>query len=724
MASSAEDVPTAARPPKEPPSPGGTPSLPGPSADPGAAAADRLTQIMHEIRDELGQITARELELRKRERDLGRRYRSLRDATNQAASHEPAASPETLAHLAAELNAQAVDIAARQARVDEVTGQLRAQTAEWDRQRTGLALPARVRDRSGWRLRSTVLAGVVAVLAGLAWFAGHPPVHRATTRIQIVSENPAVAEVAAAHRGQLLDPHLLDALPAETGLTPAWQAACADGRVTTRTAAGEPVLWLSVIARDAATAHRLTAAACTAYTQRLQDERRAPGLPPGYRDLLLQRERLETSLQAARQRQATDEAALTTLPALSEREEVSAAVDGLEAELTEVVAALERGRTELAALAATDVPRGSVAPAQVEQALAQDAIYREDQQEFRAVALQYRTELAVALLQLDEPGKVIQKALAQLAATLEEQRALDPPADVAAALVECLTAVSATRARFNSFTLERQAGLDAVQKMAVGDDVGPLVAQQTTLADAAQRAGEEAGALVDSVGTRIEALGSGGDGGTRRVVVAAVLKADHDTVKSAAESFGAAAAKTTLAENFRLDAHDRKLRGLRMRLNSRREAINQQLQLEADRAAGEQYAAQVSAARDQVRESERRREELLADLVTALRRLRAADEAARRRDEVTVQRQQGQTEMAWLEARRAEMDRELTAAQQHAPAPDRAEIGVPTVEAVTPGRVRSAIIAGAVAFAATWLLCALMVARIPWLPGRAAAAQA
>jgi hypothetical protein len=713
MAAAADDMPSAARPPRE----ARTPPPPAASAPPPARSAPEapsdLTHVVQEIRNELAQITARELELRRRERELGRRYRSLREATRQATTPGTEDTQQHLARLAAELNAQAVEIAARQARIDDVATQLRAQQVAFDRQRTTPPVPIRPPAPppprpSRRRLRAAGLATATALCAGLAWWVGHPPTYHATARIEVVTESPALAEVAAAHRAQLLDPHLLDVLPSETNLAPAWSAACEDGRVTARAADGDSVLWLCVVAGDPTSARRLIVAACTAYSQRLQVEHYGAGLPPRYRELILQRERLEATLQSLRPQRAADEAALATLPALPERSEVSAAVDQLEAGLMEVATALDQQRAELAAIVALEVPRGTVDPTQVDQTLAQDTIYREDQQEFRAAALQYRTELAVALLQLDEPGKAVQKALAQLAASLQEQRMLEPPPDVAAVLDDASASVSAAQAGFAAFVTQWRAGQEELQKAGPAEDVAALVAQQSTMADAARRAADGSLALVNQVGARIEELSGGGDGSTRRVVVAAVLRADHDALKAATESFGAAAAKTALTENFKLDAQDRKLRGLRMRLNNRREAVGQQLQLEADRQAREQHTTEVAEIRDQVRQSERRREELVANLVVALRQLRTLDDAARRRDEVAVQGRQRAAEIGWLEARSAEIAQELADAQQEAPAPDRAEIGPPTVETVAPGRVRNTILVGVAAFAAVWLVCALM----------------
>lgn len=703
-----------------PPSPA-APGTPPPSPDAAASQAAEpaaLTEIVREIRDELAQITARELELRRRERELGRRYRSLKQATRQAPSHPDDENEQRLARLAAELNAQAVEVAARQARLDEAAEQLRARQTELDHRRDTPTTAAQPRgpvvDRTaGWWWRSTGLAAFLSLMAGLAWYAGHPPLYEATSRIRVVTERPTVSAVVADHRARLLDSRLLDALPEEPGLVQLWRQACDEGRVALRSSEDEPVLHLTVTADDAATAHRLMRSALTAYTQQLQTQTGDVTVPPGYRDLALWHERLQAALRALRQQQATDAGALATLPTQPDRGESAAVVDRLEAELSAAVAALDRQRLELAGLAGLDVPRGSVDAAQVEQVLAQDTIYQEDQQELRAAAVQYRTELGVATQQLDEPARAVQKALAQLTASLAEQRNLDPPADLVPVLDECAAAVSSAQARWTAFASQWRGVQETVLKSTADEDIGALVAQQTSAGEAADQIADETVALADLVGARIEELAASGDGSTRRLVVAAVLKADHDTLRSAVDAFAAAAKRTTLADNLQLDTLDRKLRGLRMRLNSRREAVGQQLQLEADRVAREQHTTQLAEGREQVRQAERRREELVADLAAALRQLRAAEDLARQRDEAAAQQRQRETEISWLDARLAEITRELADAPQRAPAPDRAEMEEPTITAVAPRRVRNAVLAGAATFGGVWLACALTAAGLP-----------
>ena len=343
-------------------------------------------------------------------------------------------------------------------------------------------------------------------------------------------------------------------------------------------------LALSVTAREAPDARRLSAAACAAYTRWVQTNVGHTELPLGYQDLVRRREKLETRLAQLRQA-AADEPASADEAAPAEREFDQCRGRTTRSRIGQRACDARRPtRAGLAVLVAAEVPHRSVDPAAVDQALVEDTIYREDREEFHAVALQYRTELAIGMLLLVDPIKTMNKALRELAGSLAEQRALDPPAEIGALLEECATAVSQAQGRFTPLGGQWQAWLDTVQNIDVSADVVALVGQQNQASETARRLAEEDAALVDQIGSKIETLGGRG-GGTREVVVAAVLRGDQAGLKTAMEAFSAAAGKTATAENFELDAQDRKLRGLRMRLNSRRDTITQQLQLEADRAA-------------------------------------------------------------------------------------------------------------------------------------------
>ena len=119
-----------------PPSPGSPASTPTPPVNPDLGV-DRIVQ---DIREGLAHISARELELRHREQEFERRYRDLKQAAERAAEEEHEQTHEQMSRDVAELNTQAVEIAARQTRLNDFAQELRAQQIELERQRHELAL--------------------------------------------------------------------------------------------------------------------------------------------------------------------------------------------------------------------------------------------------------------------------------------------------------------------------------------------------------------------------------------------------------------------------------------------------------------------------------------------------------------------------------------------------------------------------------------------------------
>jgi chromosome segregation ATPase len=571
----------------------------------------------------------------------------------------------------------------------------------------------RCASRYWWR-RATILAGASAVLAVAGWIVGHPPLHRAAAEIRVTSDSPARARVIAEHAQRLLQPHLLDDDPAVAGLAAAWRAACEGGRVTVGTPDERPVVNLRVTAGDAQLARRLVEAAGAAHERRVNSAAAGIELPPEYRSAEAWRDGLASTLGTTRQERAADAQALAAVPGPEERERVIGEADRLQTELTEVVNSLKDRRAALAALAPEDAPRGTVDPADVETALVEDTVYQEDRKEFAAVALQYRTELAVTMLMLTDPAKAVQKALEELAASLDEQRNLTPPAEVSAVLEACAAEVTRTQEQLKSFVERWRQRVEAVQGMKLGDDVVELANQQNAAAEAARTIAAEVRKVLDTLQTRIDALGSSGAGGTREVVVGAVLRGDQTKVKSAAEAFLAAAGKTALNDNFELDTQDRRARGLRMRLAQRREAVQQRLQLDADRVAAQARAARVAETRQQLAELEARREELIARLMSNLKTLRGLDEAARQRAELEGRISRRDAQIGWLEKQIAELEQKLADARRQGPKPDRVAVGEVTTQAIRQVRYEQAALAGGGAFVAAWLVCMFMMGRTPW----------
>lgn len=709
---------------------------------------DELARALASVNEERAALTARAGELDRHQAELGRAAEALAaDRADLARQRERLQQAEqTLAAQHARLDdersrsaAATAELETERARVagewqqlevatqaleddrarlaDERRG-LEAAQRDLETARAALATPVEagpaVAHHAAPRLslaRRTVVAAGVAALCALAWFSTHPAQSHATVRLRIDSAAASV-DVTARHARQLCDPRLLDGAAAAPELAAAWRTACAAARVVVTAAPDEPVLWLSVTAARADEAEQLLRAAVAAHTVWATSGAGDGPLPAEYQALLRRHAQLESALQELHAQESAAQAAATTAPALTSRTPLITAADDLETELGALTTALDEQRAALAVLVATEVPRGEVQPTAVERALADDTIHREDRAEFQAVALEYRRELGVAMLLLTDPAKVLQKTLADFAATLAEQRSLDPPPQIAAVLEACATAVDEAQANLAPFVGQWQNWTDTVQGLDVSADVVQLVSQQNLVADAARQAAETAGTLLQRIGAQIETVDQS-QGGTREVVVAAVLRGEQSGLKSAVDAFTAAAAKIAVSGNFELDARDRKLRGLRARLSSRRDTLQQQLQMEADRAAGETHAARVQAAREAVRQLERRREEVVASLVITLRQLRNLDDATRARIDAEAVAQRRASEIEWHAARLRELEQELVDAQPQGTGPELVTSDEPVIATRAPGRVRNSALAAGAGFGATWLLGALLTARMP-----------
>jgi len=541
---------------------------------------------------------------------------------------------------------------------------------------------------------------MVAGLTTSAWWLAHPASHQAATLIRIIDPGPDVRAALLEHRRQLLDPDLLTDDPAVYKLAPAWQLACQNGRVVLATAQAEPALRFTVTDDQADQARQLLEAACQTYLRKLDQGNL---VPRGYQDLAAHRRRLQKTLDDLRQRQAADQTRLAELATQNESSPASNPLDNLEAELAEVTREIERARADLSALAATEPPGATVDPQDIDQALAEDPVYREDSQELQAVALQYRTELTVAMLSLIEPFRTFQKAVGGLLGSLQEQLALAPPAELKTILEQCQTETAEAAQGLAPFAEQWREWLTLVQELDLRRQAAELVTSQGRAADAAQLAADQASALVDRIDSRIQALGSVGQGGTRATVVAAVLRSEHALLRSAAQSLAAAARRTALPENFELDAQDRKLRGLLTRLTNRRAAVARDLQSQADRAARDRHAARAQEVGNHLRQLEDRRQRLVADLAAGVRILRQPEPPDQQRDSLQAATRQRQAEIDCTQARLDEIDRALAGLETAGAWKERLEIAPATVRRVSAVTAGELLAVGVAALVLTWL---------------------
>jgi hypothetical protein len=556
---------------------------------------------------------------------------------------------------------------------------------------------------STWLARRPTLSASIAVgvLAGLLVLVLYSPLHRATARVRVTTANSTPAVGLAQHRVALLDPRLLDEDPNAAALSGLWHLACTDGRVAVWITDDAAELRLSLVARSATEARRLVAAALESYAAQLL--RRAAEAPPGSADLLARRESLQATLDALDDESA-GAVALENLPDTGTHQQLSAAAAQLETELADLATKLDEARRELAVQVATELPRSELPPGAVEQALADDALYQEDRREFVAVAAQYRTELAVALFGVLEPARRLDAQAGQFVATVAEQLALNPPPDVRAVLEPAGPLLVQLRTQLATFLERWQPQAEAAQQFDVRGDLSALVKLQSTGADAARQLADAVSAATVDLGARIETLGTAADGRTRAVVVAAVLRTAHAALKSAADALTAAVRRTGLPDNIELDALDRKLRGLRTRLVHHEEAASLRLQAESARTAQTSHTEAVGLLRREIRQWEARREELVADLMSALRQLRDLDATFQARVAAETRAAQRAAERAWLSDRLTALEQQLAQLRVQAGTPDRLVSDEPTLSTVGPARPGVALLSALAGFAAVWLI--------------------
>lgn len=649
-----------------------------------------MNDLVREIQAGLAAVNAREAELAERERELERAYAEwhAEDARRREAQQELEKIRESIAVEKRRLAHWDIELSLRQAALTTPTRTASADSAE-------PAQGARA------RTRRIVLAAIVSLAAGLGWFVTHPAEYRLVMPLHIVTAAPSRTGALLDHRRGLLDPNLADDAGVSPPLAALWRRACATGRIAVELKEAEGALYVTADLPFATEGRRLLEAVCSTYAGRVAEQPEDLRLGAAYHERVSRREMLASALQTLRQSAA--EVSPAGALATDVVEPLQAAVDDLQTELESATAGLNERRAALAALVASEPPRREIAPSAVDEALAADSIYAEDQQEFRAVAAEYRTELAVAMLQLLDPLRNLAQALEHFSSVLSEQQRLDPPSAIRAVLEQCQARLTAVDDVLPTFAGQWHSWIDTVQSMDAPNDARELITRQNDAADAARRAGDLATALLHELNRQIQSLDTAGEGRTREVVVAAVLRSEHTPLVAAVNAFTAAAAGTSLPGNIELDTRDRKLRGLQMRMSQRRELAQQQLQLAADAAAREAHAAQAEESRTQVRALEERRDELVTQLVQSLRRLREAHETARRQDEATVRAQRRAQERAWLEERLAILDRELAELRASAQ-PDQVQGGEVTVTPSSPGRIGQALLVAAAGFAVTWLV--------------------
>lgn len=678
------------------------------------------------LQQEQERIAARDVALDQRDADIQRARDELfllreavetRDAEARQATLAVELERQDLVQQRMLLERAHEDLAQARAELDqqraEEAAQLSARRAVLQRAEQSLIVAPR-----RWLLRTAVLSVASALGIGGIWSLCFPPQFIATASLTLHASPEGVESAVARHAAGLADRSRLEALLRDAGEV---ELAARVGSQSDR-----PISAIRVAAQDGTLMLELTDSSSTdlgAAAQRCLDVHLAAA-----QEMLIARfragavdsvERYAELRRAADdlEKQLTEVQALLALIPATNRDAILTATQTLEAERRDTGDRLAVARGELDDLLSGRRPEGVIDPAALTAALNDDVVYQEDTREMAEQIRRYRTELAVAMIVMLEPVSLLRGRAAELRTLIAEQRGLQPPPTVARVLEELAGEAESFEtflADLSSQWTSRRAALE--RDTTVRSDVAnldealiQLVDHQQQVADLARRLLARLGGLSQNLSQNIALLTGESGGGTRAFVVAGLLRsmAAGFTEQTRGAEEAAAAADPTVS--FQLDACDRQLRGLRTRMQQRRDALRQQLQLEADRDASASHAAAIDRLRTEIEQLESRRESAISALAEKLDELRQLDEQESRRAALDKQ-----VELLWAERERVQTDlvrleRYTGAATQPAALRDELE--------VHPVKLRRVGItgfqAGAAAFFTVFSSCLLMVMRRP-----------
>lgn len=478
-----------------------------------------------------------------------------------------------------------------------------------------------------WWLRTGLLAACMGILAGVGWMVYERPSYEAQATLAVAgSASPGLATLSA-HVTALRELSVGEALPVPAGVGASWDGARADGRLRVGLDSESGVVSVALAGLDSESVRTTLERVLEEYASSSVIDVGLGADPDAVRQGLRdERDGLLVRQQSLRDREAVLMARINSLPTAAERVEARRVVESLQEEQRALGERLRTARAELAALTAAPAPRGQVDRKALEEALGEDTVYAEDQQEFKAASLEYRSELAVAMLMLVDPLRDTERVLEDFERVLAEQVSLKPPPVVRETIEGLAEQVGTWLGRVRESEQAWNKRLDVVQHIDPASEAVELVKQQQRAAsEAADWAGwlRQASGAVDA---RLAQLDEALDGSTREVVVATVLRSHASSLRGVVEGVVEAAAQMDLANNVQLDALERRMRGIRTALARREEAIRGALQLAADQRAQAALSERIERERQTVRQLESSREENVSRVAEALDLVAAIDE--------------------------------------------------------------------------------------------------
>lgn len=643
-----------------------------------------------QVAEQLEQITQRERELLAKRASVDKLYLQAIETKQRALQQL-----ETVQALKREIEEKDSQLRDANLQAAVERDQLNELRAELERRRSESPAPARAAAagarpaRSPWP-RITAVAFALGLSAGGAWWQVETPHDEGIARLRVsTARNPAAgafAEHAAAlsNSAELTPPgaHLIASQLADDGaLTLHWSApvdaaalGAAVDRYNAQVASWPIERWLTptVIAR---------------------------------RDELA---KLDTQIEELDARRTAILARRDSQPAFAEWDVARAKLDETRAMIDALGRALVDARATLRSAESVDDPHGFVTPEAVSAAIAQDAVYQEDLKELGSEWRKYREELAVALVLVEEPTKVLRGAIREMHDALTEQAGLQPSPAVQKVLQETTQRIDELDTQIAEFAQAWEKRRMNVERGEAAEDTAlELVTHQTEATEASRRITSEVRGTVDLLNKSALKLGETGDSSTREVVVAALLRSNLNAISQKLDAVVEKAAATDPLTNFKLDAHDRQLRGLRTRLQNRQGAIREELQQQYDELARTDRKGTIEKANQRIATLEQQRDAMTLQVVDDVTRLRSVESQADalRRIQLELAEVESQIDAA------AERRCELAAGDDAPPIVD--SVALVDTERLTVGaehRPQHAAVAGVSAFVLTLLVSGLAVA--------------
>lgn len=589
-----------------------------------------LTASQTELTARHGEMLARQSELIVRQSEIEERQAAVQRLYDEASNVEGRIrqSQVEISSLREQLSAREAQLSHSALQVEVERDQLESERARMGAERDELQklreAAERKRTGTGWIWLAVPVLGGAAFFAGQwAWLQYDALQFRATSRLAVQSERIAPDKAVAEQLRELSAPGLIDGRLDDPAVAAAVQAARAIGRVSLASSSSPPAVELSAIDGNAETARSLSAAMADAYAgyaAQLPPERLAQPALDAWSQL---RQAAEAELAEARRiwNEAKEKSGGSAN--FDDWEQANAGFEATQRDFYEISDKLGEERGRLAALRATETPRGQVTEEQMAAAVAEDLMLLEDRRELATAASKYQFELALAMVDMIDPANELRDAVRTLYSAAVEQRDLQPPQAIRAVVEQIVSDLEAFEGAATEFGGEWNQQKLSIERLRPLEQVEVLIRSQAGVAELARVFANDTREFLERMNRRIEEIAGKGEAGTREQVILSMLRGNLSQVADKAKAVVGASAIVDSETNFKLDAQDRQIRGVRGRLTEREAAVRRSLQETADQNAVGQRDLQITQSQERVREMERKREELSEQLKQRLASLRA-----------------------------------------------------------------------------------------------------